>query len=133
MEKIRLAIGSNDGENVAKTHMGDTEHFYIYDLFENLEHMFVEKRVNTAKDMGHAKTEKMKAVIKVIEDSDILVARKKSPNYIKIANRTKYQPVVVNAENISDVLMILHESFQEIYEYVTRRKNGETFDTIPEL
>jgi predicted Fe-Mo cluster-binding NifX family protein len=133
MKKIRLCIGSNDGENVAKVHMGDTEYFYIYDLFENLEHMFVEKRINTAKNMGHAKTEKMKGVIKIIEDSDVLVARKKSPNFIKIANRTKYQPVVVKAENISDVLMILHESFQEIYKYITRRKNGETFNTIPEL
>jgi len=133
MKKIRLCIGSNDGENVAKTHMGDTEYFYIYDLFENLEHMFIEKRINTAKNMGHAKVEKMKGVIKIIEDSDVLVARKKSPNFIRIANRTKYQPVVVKAENISDVLMILHESFQEIYKHVTRRKNGEMFDTIPEL
>ena len=133
MEKIRLCIGSNDGENVAKTHMGDTEYFHIYDLFENSEHVFVEKRVNTAKDMGHAKTEKMKGVIEIIEDSDVLVARKKSPNFIKIANGTKYQPVVVKTESISDVLMILHKSFQEVYKHVTRRKNGEVFNTIPEL
>ena len=39
MKKIRLCIGSNDGENVAKTHMGDTEYFYIYDLFESSEHL----------------------------------------------------------------------------------------------
>ena len=133
MKKIRLCIGSNDGENVAKTHMGDTEYFYIYDLFESSEHLFVEKRTNIAKNMGHAKTEKMKEIIKIIKDSDILVARQKSPNFIKIANKTKYQPVVVKAEKILDVLTILHKSFQEIYEHVTRRKNGEVFKTIPEL
>lgn len=133
MKVIRLCIGSNDCENIAKTHMGDTEYFFIYDIFENSEHLFVEKRINTAKDMGHAKIEKMKGVIQIIEDSDILIARQKSPNFIRIAKRTKYQPIVVKAEKISDVLMTLCESFHEIYEHTTRRKNGETFDTIPEL
>jgi len=133
MKKIRLCIGSNDGKDVAKTHMGDTEYFYIYDLFENSEHLFVEKRINTAKNMAHAKTEKMKEVIKIIKDSDVLIARKKSPNFIKIANKTKYQPVVVKTEKILDVLIILHKSFHEIYKHITRRKNGEMFDTIPEL
>jgi len=37
MKSIRLCIGSNDGENMAKIHMGDTEYFYIYDIFENSE------------------------------------------------------------------------------------------------
>jgi len=113
--------------------MGDTEYFYIYDIFANSKHAFVEKRTNTAKNMGHAKVEKMKGVIKIIEDSDVLVARKKSPNFVRIARKTKYQPVVVKAEKISDVLTTLCKSFDEIYEQTTRRKNGEVFDTILEL
>lgn len=133
MKKIRLCIGSNDGKNIAKTHMGDTEYFYIYDLFENSEHSFVEKRVNVVKNMEHAKTEKMKGIIKIIKDSDILIARQKSPNFINIANKTKYQPIVVKAEKISDILMILYKSFQEIYKHITRRRNGELFNTILEL
>ena len=133
MKKIRLCIGSNDGDNVAKTHMGDTEYFYIYDISENSEHLFVEKRTNTSKDMGHAKTEKMKGVLKIIKDSDVLIARQKSPNFIKIAKNTKYQPVVVKTEKIPNVLMTLCKSFDEIYEYTTRRKNGEMFDIILEL
>ena len=133
MKKIRLCIGSNDGNNIAKTHMGDTEYFYIYDIFENSEHLFIEKRANTSINMGHAKVEKMKGVIKIIKDSDILIAQQKSPNFVKIAKQTKYQPVVVKTEKIPDVLMILCKSFDEIYEYTTRRKNGEIFDTILEL
>jgi len=39
----------------------------------------------------------------------------------------------VKTEKISDVLTILYESFCEIYEYIIRRRNGEMFDTIPEL
>jgi predicted Fe-Mo cluster-binding NifX family protein len=133
MKKIRLCIGSNDGNNVAKTHMGDTEYFYIYDIFANSKHVFVEKRINTAINLGHAKVEKMKGVIKIIEDSDVLVARQKSPNFVRIARKTKYQPVVVKTEKISDVLTTLCKSFDEIYEQTTRRKNGEVFDTILEL
>jgi len=133
MKKIRLCIGSNDGENIARTHMGDTEYFFIYDLLENSEHVFVEKRENTAKDMGHAKTEKMKEVLKIIKDADVLIARQKSPNFINIAKKTKYQPVVVKIEKISDVIELMDNSFQEIYTYVARRKEGEMFDTIPEL
>ena len=133
MKKIRLCIGSNDGNNIAKTHMGDTEYFYIYDIFENSEHLFVEKRINISKNMGHAKVEKMKGVIKIIKDSDIFVARQKSPNFIKIAKNTKYQPVVVKTEKIPDVIMTLCKSFDEIYKLTTRRKSGELFDTIPEL
>ncbi len=52
--------------------------------------------------MGYAKVKKMKKVIEIIKDSDILVARRKNPNFIKIAKNTKYQPVVVKTEKISD-------------------------------
>ena len=133
MKKIRLCIGSNDGDIIAKTHMGDTECFYIYDLEENSESRFMEKRINTAKDMEHSNTDKMKKIIKLVKDADVFIAQQKSPNFINIANKTKYQPIVVKADKISDVLIILNKSFQEIYSYITRRKNGEIFNIIPEL
>ena len=133
MKNIRLCIGSDDGRNIAETHMGDMEYFCIYDIFEDSDHALVEKRTNTAKNMGHAKIEKMKGVLKIIADADVLVARKKSPNFIKIAKNTKYQPVVVSTDNISDALATLCQSFDKIYEQITRRKNGEVFDTIYEL
>ena len=133
MRKIRLCIGSNDGENIAKTHMGDTESFYIYDIIENSGNKFIGKRINIAKDMEHAKTDKMKEIIKLVKDVDVFVAQQKSPNFIKIANKTKYQPIVVKDEKISDILIVLDKAFQEIYNYIKRRKNGEFFDTIPEL
>jgi predicted Fe-Mo cluster-binding NifX family protein len=131
MKKIRLCIGTNDGETIADTHMGDTEYFHIYDLFENSDNEFIEKRRNTAKDMGHAKVAKMKAVIGIVMDADILVAKQKSPNFIKIAKGTKYQPVVVSAVSITDIPGELYQAFNEIYSLVRRRKNGETFESIP--
>ena len=133
MKKIRLCIGSNDGENIATTHMGDTDCFYIYDLLENSKNNFIEKRINIAKDMEHAKADKMKEIIKLLKDADVFVAQQKSPNFVNIAKKTKHQPIVVKTEKISDILIILDKSFQEIYNYIARRKDGEFFDTIPEL
>ena len=133
MKKIRVCIGSNDGENIAKTHMGDTECFYLYDLFENSEPTFIKKRTNSAKEMGHAKADKMKEIIKLVKDADVLVARQKSPNFVNIARKTKYQPVVVKAKKVPDVLIELANSFQDIFSFVTRRRSGEYFDTILEL
>jgi len=133
MKKIRLCIGSNDGEIIAKTHMGDTECFHIYDLFDNSENKFIEKRINIAKDMEHATADKMKVIIRSLKDTDVFVAQKISRNFGKIAKSTKYQPIVVKVGKISDVLKVLDRSFQEIYSYVKRRKSGEVFDHIPEL
>ena len=133
MKIIRLCIGTNDGKNIAKTHMGDTRYFYIYDLFENSEYEFIGDRINTVKNMDHAKPEKMKEIIKTVKDADIFVARLKSPNFIKIANKTKYQPVVVKEDNIIGSLIMIGRSFQELYDYIIRRRNGDIFDIIPEL
>jgi hypothetical protein len=133
MKKIRLCIGSNDGKNIADTHMGDTECFYIYDIFENSEAEFIEKRDNIVRDMDHADADKMKQVIEIVRRADCLVAKRKSPSFVNIASKTRYQPVIVKSESIPDTLMLLHKSFKEIESYVIRRKNGECFNIIPVL
>ncbi len=133
MEKFRVCIGSNDGQNIAKTHMGDTDFFYIYDLFENAENTFIEKRINIAKEMEHAKADKMQEIIKLLKDADVFIAQQKSPNFIRIAKKTDHQPVVVKAEKMSDILALIHTSFQEIQGCVVRRKTGDRFSTILEL
>ena len=133
MRTLRICIGSKGGDTIAKTHMGDTDLFCIYDLFDNAGSVFIEQRTNVAKDMEHAQSDKMKAIISLINDSDVFVAQQKSPNFIKIAKQTKYQPVVVNVEAIPAILDLLQGEFNQIYAYVERRKNGETFETIPEI
>ncbi|MCD6405009.1 MAG: hypothetical protein J7M19_04220 [Planctomycetes bacterium] len=131
--KLRVCIGSNDGENIAQSHMGDTRVFYVYDLFEDAEHVFIEKRENAGKSMDHATPDKMKKILGIIADCDVLVATRKSPNFVNIAHKTRYQPVVVKVPDMVGALVQLREAFDRIYEYVARRKAGETFDIIPEL
>lgn len=133
MKTIRLCIGSNDGEIMANTHMGDTECFYIYDLFENGASSFIEKRINTAQKMEHAKITKMNNIIALLEDVAIFVAQQKSKNFMNIARTTKHQPVVVQSEKIPEILTILAQSFETLSGYITQRSAGECFDTIPVL
>ncbi|MDX2495383.1 MAG: NifB/NifX family molybdenum-iron cluster-binding protein [Desulfuromusa sp.] len=133
MRNFRICIGSNNGETIARTHMGDTDYFYLYDFVDGAECSFVERRKNVAQEMDHAQSDKMKAIISLIDDAEIFVAQQKSPNFIKIAKQTRFQPVVVKVESIQDILTLLQGEFENIYPYVERRKNGETFETIPEL
>ncbi len=133
MRKMRICIGSNDGETIAKTHMGDTECFYLYDIVADTEHTFVGQRTNVAQDMEHDGLDKMKAIISLISDAEIFIAQQKSPNFVKIAKQTRYQPVVVKVETIQGILALLQSEFEKVYSYVERRRNGETFEAIPEL
>lgn len=133
MEKIRICIGSNDGENIVKSHMGDAQFFYIYDILNNRETKFVEKKINSAKDIKHGKADKMQEIIKILKDTDIFVANKMSPNFKKIAQKTMFQPLIVKEEKLEDILNILKNKFAEIDELVTKRKNAEYLESIPEL
>ena len=133
MKRVRVALGSNDGATIVDTHLGDTARFHIYDLFEDSKSEPVDTRENPALDEGHGKVEKMKAIVAMLEDVDVVVARKLSPNFRRIAEGTRHQPVVVGADRIDDALERLHAAFSTICELTERRKKGERFDTIPEL
>lgn len=133
MRRIRIALGSNDGVTIADTHMGDTSRFHVYDLFEDARSEPVDTRDNAALDEGHGKVEKMKAIVAMLKDVDVVVARKLSPNFHRIADGTRHQPVVVDADGIDDAFERVHAAFETIFELTERRKNGERFDTIPEL
>lgn len=132
MRTLRVCIGTNDGNNIAKTHMGDTETFVVYDLDE--EHSsFVEQRQNVVKDLDHAQSDKMKQILNIVKDVNVLIAEQKSPNFIKIAQQTRYQPVVVKSESIITTLEIMQSHMNDIRALVERRMKGEFPDTIPEL
>ena len=133
MNVLRVCIGTNDGQNIASTHMGDTSFFNIYDIDEQGENAFVEQRKNLAQELNHAKSDKMKAVLELVSDANILVAQQRSPNFIRIAKQMKYQPVIVTATEIAAVLASLSSEFETLASYVMRREQGERFETIPVL
>lgn len=132
MKKIRIALGSNDGKNIVLDHMGDAKYFLIYDLFENGQWKFLEKRKNISpKETKHGDINKLKRAMEIFKDSDIVLARKISPNYIKMRDDTKFQPVVTKIDSISGSMLELGRSFGEIYNLVERRKRVERPKEIP--
>jgi len=133
VKRIRIALGSNDGVTIVDTHMGDTSRFRIYDLFEDSRSVFVDSRDNPMVDEEHGKADKMKAIIAMLEDADVFVAKRISPNFRRIAAATRHQPVIVGADSIDDALEKLHAAFDMVIGLTERRKQGECSGTIPEL
>jgi predicted Fe-Mo cluster-binding NifX family protein len=135
MDKIRVCIGSNDTSTIAASHMGDAQYFCVYDVFaDGEEPVLVEERPNTTGEgTRHADREKMRGVLDIVGDADVLLARRKSPNFRAIARTTAYQPVVVSTDAIGDALRLVKERFAEINTYVARRAEGERSEEIPVL
>jgi len=135
MKKIRIALGSNDGKRIVSSHMGMAEYFYIYDLFEDGKSNFVEKRKNTSPDEEgkHGIAEKVKACIEIFKDADVIIGRRMSPNFMKIAANTKFQPVVIEIDEILDIMRKIANSFDELNSLVEQRKKGDKPRKIPKL
>eukprot|EP01156_Anaeramoeba_ignava_P000148 Anaeramoba_ignava/a101622_8.p1 GENE.a101622_8~~a101622_8.p1 ORF type:complete len:134 (+),score=7.11 a101622_8:204-605(+) len=133
MDSLRVCIGSNDGENIAASHLGDTADFHIYDITKSLGAVFVEKRKNTAKEAEHSKLSKMEMIMLILEDVDVFTARKNSPNFKRLAASTKHQPVVVKVDKIEDVLESLLTNFDTISALVKARQQENSFEDILEI
>lgn len=135
MNKMRIVIGSNDGENMVPTHMGDTDNFYIYDLFEDGKSILIERRENTSPDENgkHGRSEKMNAILEILKDSEVVIGMKMSPNFKNISAKTKFQPVVINISSIPTIMETLVKSFDRIYDLVQQKKQNIVIEEIPIL
>ena len=106
MKRIRIAVGSNDGERINSGHLGMAKDFYIFDTFRNGSSSFVEKRRNTSPPeiVKHATQKKMRAVLQICSDCDVIIGRKLSPNFIRVSKNTKFQPIVIEMGRLKDIL-----------------------------
>ena len=132
MRKLKVMLGTNDGKEIFLGHPGDSDVFHIYELREDGSYEILREIKNEAKDMEeehhHGGTGKMKKVLKMIGDVDVILTRRNSPNLIRIAQNTDIQPIIVTVGSIEEGLKKLHEKFDEIYDMVQRRKSGERFE-----
>ncbi|MBN1976625.1 MAG: hypothetical protein JW918_04410 [Anaerolineae bacterium] len=136
MRKIRVVLGSNDGETIIPDHMGTAKDFYIFDLFEDGRSVLVEKRENTSpaedeNESTHGDVRKLKSAMGIFEDCDIVLGRRASPNFVRMRDNTGFQPVVTRVGALSGSMHELAESFEEIHDLVERRKQGERPQAIP--
>jgi len=135
MKKIRIALGSNDGESICLSHMGMAKDFYVYDLFADGNFSFVEKRENTSPEVEeeHGFVAKMKAAMEIFNDADVIIGRRISPNFVKMAATTRFQPVVIKIDRISEIMQELVRCFGEIDGLVEQRARGNRPKEIPKL
>lgn len=133
MERLRIGIGSDDGETLAVSHLGDTEGFLIYDLTRQQEPNFIERRTNEVRDMEHAGLSKMKAVLAILHDVDVLVASRNSPNFRRMAATSAHQPVVVHRQQVGDAVQILLQHYDRLAALVHARHGGQRHGDVLEL
>jgi hypothetical protein len=136
VKKIRVALGSNDGENIIPDHMGTAKDFYIFDLFEDGSSVLVEKRENTSpeedeSESKHGDVKKLKVAMWIFQDCDVVLGRRGSPNFVRMRDTTEFQPVVTKVDSLSGSVLELARSFDEIYGLVELRKRGERPQAIP--
>jgi len=134
MRKLRIALGSKEGTNISPTHLGMAEIFYIYELWENGNYKLIEKRVNESpQERKHADPVKRKAITEILQDCDLFVGRRMSPNFTEIRDSTKFQPVVTEIEPIADFMDELTNFFPHLFDLVERRGRGEHPQEIPRI
>jgi len=132
-KKMRVAIGSNDGRTIIQDHMGSAKYFYIYDIFNNIKPKFIEKRRNSSEEESgeHGVLKKMKQVTEILEDVDVLISRKISPNFINISKKTKFQPIIIEIDSIYEIIEEVMKHFIEIYDLIKQKKTCNITWKIP--
>ena len=134
MKKLRLALGSDDGDIIIDGHMGEAKYFYIYEIDETGKYSLIDKRANNSpKEDHHGHEKKLKGASAIFNDCSVVVARHKSPNFIRMSEKTRFQPVVIRRERIADVLDAFKDIFDTVYQYVERRNKGERFKKIVQV
>ncbi len=134
MDCVKIAIGVTDEKIDIKKHAGDNPMFYIYEFCKDGVYKLLKKVENTApEEKKHADEKKMKGVMSLLGDIDIIVGGLMSPNFLNIRDKTPIQPIVSKIEDIDEFFEVLKENFDHIYDLVEERKKGERPKEIPTL
>jgi predicted Fe-Mo cluster-binding NifX family protein len=125
MNSFTIAIATNDDIHIADSHFGDAAFFLSYSVSENAITQ-TGKKENSFQNAeeNHNSTEKMNMILSLIDNADILVSRKPSPNFLKIAEKSTKQPVIVDCDNIDEILNTIKSRFSIIHENIKRKLNN---------
>ncbi len=134
MRCIKVAIGLTTGKIDTKKHAGDNPIFHIYEFCEGGSYKLLKEVKNTApEEKKHADERKMKGVLGLLGDIDIIVGGLMSPNFLKIRDNTSVQPLISKIEDVEEFFHTLNSEFENIYKLVDERKKGERPKEIPTL
>ncbi len=134
MRCMKVAIGITSGRIDTKRHAGDNPFFHVYEFCEDGSYKLLKEIENTApEEKKHADEKKMKGVMSLLGDIDVIVGGLMSPNFLNMRDKTPIQPIVSKIETIEGFFAKLKEEFDHIYGLVEKRKNGERPKEIPTL
>ena len=131
--KLKVMMATDDGENVFLGHPGDARYFRIYEVDEEGNSRLLKELENVARDMeegeSHGSVGKMKRVLEILGDVDVILSTRNSPNLIRMAKETDIQPMVSpKVKTLEDGLRKVVENFEDLKYMVEKRKSGERFD-----
>jgi len=124
---MKVAIGTHDRENMHDEHVGDSSYFAIYEVSPE-SYELLEYRENTSpEERMHGDPNKAKAIMNIVEGTDVLVGRAMGPNFIRIRDNSPYLPVIVRGKyrTIEDALHAIMENYGMIRDALERKRNGE--------
>ena len=124
---MKVAIGTNDRENMHDEHVGDSLYFAIYELSSDSSE-FIEYRENTSpEERMHGDPNKARAIMNIVKGTDVLVGRAMGPNFVKIRDESPYLPVIVRGRyrTIEDALSALADNYDLIESELNRKRSGE--------
>lgn len=131
MNSFTIAIATNDDIHIADSHFGDAAFFLTYSISENSISQ-TSKKENTFQnaDENHASSEKMKKVLSLLRNTDALISRKSSPNFLKIAEKSSVQPIIINYDSINEILLKIQSRFHEIAQAINEKQNNSIGEVI---
>jgi len=131
--KLRFAI-SCDGESIPRRHFGDCPQFRVYEISKGDGPRLIEIKDNTSpEEERHADPKKLKGVIGLLPECDLVISGLQSPNFIRIRDTKPIQPVVTEEEAIEGALRALQKAFDELFSLVEARRRGERPQVIPTI
>lgn len=131
--RIQLAIAC-DGEQILHRHFGDCPEFRVYELYEDGEYRLIRTRDNTSPaEQQHADSKKLKGVTSLLPGCEVLVSGLASPNFVRMRDTKPIQPVLTTEETVSGALRALVKVFEELFDLVSARRQGEHPAVILEI
>jgi len=127
MEKMRLAVATNDGEHFMKRHFGDADFYEIFEIFESGYEAVGRMTNDLDEEEGHADPKKAQGVAGLLKKQGVQVtmANVYGPNIKRI--KKHFVCIVTGKEAISDGLDLVVRHYEEV---LAELEKGEDRDFL---
>jgi len=118
---LKIAFGTDDGENLSNGHFGSAKFYHIYQI-SNKKSKFVEEmenlKIEEDETIGGGDPKKAKATASILKGIDVLVGRRFGPNITRMLK--KFACVVVKTDSIENAVRIVENNIDKIAEELNK-------------